>query len=77
VNGTEDPIRAWALRRRTAQARAIEDAVTGPAEAEPPAVESLTAGAEPQAPPEPTMDDYMRDRDSYRGSAIYRGRLSS
>jgi len=66
-----DPIRDWVQRRRTAQARVIENAMTGTAEDEqtPPAVESLTAGAEPQAPPARTMDDYIRDRGNWGGHA--------
>jgi hypothetical protein len=66
-----DPIRDWVQRHRSAQARVIENAMTGTAGTEqvPPAVESLTAGAEPQAPPPPSMDDYMRDRDNWGGHA--------
>lgn len=71
MSGTDDPIRDWVQRRRTAQARAIENAMTGTAEAEqaPPPVESLTAGGEPQAPRQRTMDDLIRNRDDWGGHA--------
>lgn len=65
-----DPIRTWAERRRQAQ----RDALTAvPAEQDTTQdtkpVESLTAGAEPQAPPPRTMDDRIRDRDDWGGHA--------
>lgn len=55
---TEDPIRAWHERRgepRKPLGKAPEEETQ-----DPPNVESLTAGAEPQAPPKRTMDDYIR-----------------
>ena len=69
---TVDPIREWAERRDQAQREAVkpEPVETSEEPADPPPVESLTAGGNPSGYTPPTLDDQFREwarESSYRG----------
>jgi hypothetical protein len=60
----QDPLRAWADRRRQAQRDRVRQASDNDqdqaATPDPPAVESLTAGSQPSDYKPPTVNDRMR-----------------